>query len=975
MNEKYIPDNLPIDAEFKETVATLRAQIEAINKREDGRVFKVSTKADDFAVKVLEQRIRSIESKGKTAILRERIDEINKQSSRTHGERRDSDEAEVIRLEAEIRKLEGSNENGQEESSNEDKIPLGRVDVKNDYGSSDDVEEPVEPVEPVEGAFVDKEFLVNALSNNNDNDEETENKSKRIENVAEAEVMAYESAKRKEYFNLKKEAREARTLYEESLAKEFAERSKGKKLFGLGRENSTDEVKVLREAKIAAENKQIKFGNESGVYQQIIDRENSFARRKDGEEISLAAALSLRHMIIPAEKKMELQTVHMQENLSKLKSGLLEKIQANNKVAKTVGFIAALMTPAIAKAAPLAAQGYTAYKYTFNTAAAVTGFAVAYLGGKFITGRLNDKRDSLAASGTESFGDLKELDLDKLEAEYFKSVNRAHNSKNYTRMAAAGAALAAGVFVSPEDFSVGAGADKLNDALASSEGLQEAIDSAKDVIKNASDQIGDVLKNPDGISDIIKNPYPDGFVPVPDKPFVGVDVDVPFRPGGLDVALPEPDVDSVTNTDAPAQSPDNGLNIDLKYNPDAGLDSLDKSSVSAFEAIEKVESGDTTSDILFDALKERLSAGEFELPEGATKDTLAHKMYQTFPEMTSASGVDARLSPADWVKLGVESGDPHKIFPGDEINVEALVKIMEGNSVKDVMDNLGNLDSLGASDIDLNLDSLKDSIATPYDVSQNITPSTENIVPDLNLDSLKDPIATPYDVSPNITPSPENIVPDLNLDSLDDPAQTPYDQSPNISSVTGSVPAGMGIDTLNTVNQSPGVPVEAVDSVSVNNGAESIEPEVSVEGASIQPDVFKEPIPSDFYKVEGLYVDMKTLPGELVKLGGVEKYLGDNLIKGLISQDIILPVEFTADPYDFAGDPRGLIEARLPELSTKLLEINKPTLSEEVWKALGISSGDPLVVGENDTLKTTELLKYILGGDKDALEIRLGLQK
>ncbi len=120
---------------------------------------------------------------------------------------------------------------------------------------------------------------------------------------------------------------------------------------------------------------------------------------------------------------------------------------------------------------------------------------------------------------------------------------------------------------------------------------------------------------------------------------------------------------------------------------------------------------------------------------------------------------------------------------------------------------------------------------------------------------------------------------------------------------------------------------------------------------------------------------MKTLPGELVKLGGVEKYLGDNLIKGLISQDIILPVEFTADPYDFAGDPRGLIEARLPELSTKLLEINKPTLSEEVWKALGISSGDPLVVGENDTLKTTELLKYILGGDKDALEIRLGLQK
>jgi hypothetical protein len=48
--------------------------------------------------------------------------------------------------------------------------------------------------------------------------------------------------------------------------------------------------------------------------------------------------------------------------------------------------------------------------------------------------------------------------------------------------------------------------------------------------------------------------------------------------------------------------------------------------------------------------------------------------------MTNASNIEPRLTAAEWKDLGVSSGDPHLIQPGEKINVQGLIEKMWGMS-------------------------------------------------------------------------------------------------------------------------------------------------------------------------------------------------------------------------------------------------------------------------------------------------------
>ncbi len=86
-----------------------------------------------------------------------------------------------------------------------------------------------------------------------------------------------------------------------------------------------------------------------------------------------------------------------------------------------------------------------------------------------------------------------------------------------------------------------------------------------------------------------------------------------------------------------------------------------------------VQRGDTTSQILLDAFRAQAPEG---LSEGMTGREFTNLLYRTFPEMTDASNPTWRLSQAEWKELGLRSGNPNLIYPGEEIDVNRLMEIL-----------------------------------------------------------------------------------------------------------------------------------------------------------------------------------------------------------------------------------------------------------------------------------------------------------
>lgn len=118
--------------------------------------------------------------------------------------------------------------------------------------------------------------------------------------------------------------------------------------------------------------------------------------------------------------------------------------------------------------------------------------------------------------------------------------------------------------------------------------------------------------------------------------------------------------------------------------PREAVDRVAAGTENGAEKIVTVKSGDTVSNILYEGLKERIATGQIKLPPNVTPDTLSHHLYQSLPELTNASDVASRLTPQEWIKLGISSGDPQHIMAGETINVEAILDKLSSQSVQSV---------------------------------------------------------------------------------------------------------------------------------------------------------------------------------------------------------------------------------------------------------------------------------------------------
>lgn len=114
--------------------------------------------------------------------------------------------------------------------------------------------------------------------------------------------------------------------------------------------------------------------------------------------------------------------------------------------------------------------------------------------------------------------------------------------------------------------------------------------------------------------------------------------------------------------------------VDIPPAPEASLDAPEIKFEGEFVA----ERGDNLSSAMVDSIRERVAAGELQLPNGVSQNGISHYIYQSFPEMTNATGVSPRLSPVEWQELGISSGNPQDIQVGESINMQGLIDKMWG---------------------------------------------------------------------------------------------------------------------------------------------------------------------------------------------------------------------------------------------------------------------------------------------------------
>ncbi len=99
-------------------------------------------------------------------------------------------------------------------------------------------------------------------------------------------------------------------------------------------------------------------------------------------------------------------------------------------------------------------------------------------------------------------------------------------------------------------------------------------------------------------------------------------------------------------------------------------------SIESADSFYSMKEHDVLSRITVDYVKEKVLDGSLVLPNGVNEGGISHYIYQSFPEMTSATDAVSRLSAEEWVDLGVSSGNPNIIHPGETINIQELVHKM-----------------------------------------------------------------------------------------------------------------------------------------------------------------------------------------------------------------------------------------------------------------------------------------------------------
>lgn len=527
-------------------------------------------------------------------------------------------------------------------------------------------------------------------------------------------VQTPEEIEKAEYLRLKREFKESERAYYTALEKDYADRNVLKKMFGIGRGSMSEEVKSAYDAFMTANKAYYNYGKTSGIYQKITDRVNRTYEADGYAEKFISSALAARrHVLSPAETRLDIQSTFLPEKMRDLKNDLIGKIKMSPNVAQTLGYMT---------------YGYTAYRI-FNAPAALAGMAVNFAANTFA-----DLKESVGEVGASVKMGFETVDLEVLEAEYFNDIRIAQGLRTAGKIGAVGATMGmGGTFGSMDDIT--AKIDSMEDKIPTVDyvnALAEKLPTGEEIgdglakLYEQSNAFNDTVVQPEISSAIegVKNLVAEN---IPER----LGIDVPSTAEMNDTVNDLANDHAVGSVAESSSTPKESVVTEAA--PFSTESMMVESTpalnevISRIELIHSVESGDTTSGILLNALKEKVESGEIILPKGVDVDHLSHYMYQNFPEMTSASEVEAKLTPQEWMEVGVRSGDPSKIFSGDNIDVGALLEKLRMHPTEDMPADLSAVtpDSIATSAVENNLNA-------------TVPPITESIPDNLPTESSSD---------------------------------------------------------------------------------------------------------------------------------------------------------------------------------------------------------------------------------------------
>ena len=470
-------------------------------------------------------------------------------------------------------------------------------------------------------------------------DIESEKAGDRVEETTEtADAAKLERAIEKaEYLKLRGKFKSAEQEYYDAIAEDYTTRDHVSKLFGAGRHNLNPSVQEAYDKFMSANKEYYSFAQTSGTYEKIAQRLNR-DKAEDEQNDSINSAVAGRHVFRPAEKRLELQTSHLPEGISKLKNNIWSKIRQRPKTAAAVGLVVILGAGAFAGAAATAAYGVRVGTGALVGFGTKIGLAKTYVKG-------HENKVVEMKSGFIDGVARGEIDFDNVEQAFtaIDSLQQSHTKTKWVAAAAGGAA-----------------------ALAATGAFPTGV-GAPDAVSSAGEAPQSNLKG-----------YPADL---------GIEKNVEQAANSIDTGAsvtPESPVNTVGEAaeqveTEPAPEP-------VAAEREGG--SVTESPSSAFEKVEAthtIEKGENISSVLFNHLNELVDQG-LVLPEGVEGDEIAHFMYESFPELTNATDTVARLTPEQWVELGVSSGDPNLVYPGETIDINALAEKMLEPAVETTLD-------------------------------------------------------------------------------------------------------------------------------------------------------------------------------------------------------------------------------------------------------------------------------------------------
>jgi hypothetical protein len=327
------------------------------------------------------------------------------------------------------------------------------------------------------------------------------------------------------HFELKHSFMEARREYEDALKKEAGV---GRKLFGIGRDKMNEDTQKAYDKYMLTNEALYKSGRDSGVHDRLANifnirkakTENKTGRSPEGVEESVKLAVANRHILNPAEKRLELQTSHLPESISNRKDRVIGYIKQYPKIAIALGGTL-LATSAV-----------------FSLPALLTGIGTRYAGGK-IGDRYEAGREKGKKSIVDSIGS--EINLSELESEYFNRANKVQRVRTGTNWAAVGAGLAAG------GINTFANAESIVDVAGSNLSLDTQPDNPSDAEKIGFNDVVNVEVTPEKVapepvtsleSQEVPSSDPESITPSPSSENID-GIFVPERGDNLSKALVE----------------------------------------------------------------------------------------------------------------------------------------------------------------------------------------------------------------------------------------------------------------------------------------------------------------------------------------------------------------------------------------------------------------------------------------------------